>query len=400
MTLPPRSRVVGGPLRLLLASVMIIGLLSVDFSRAAPGFAKEFDVIGTVDCGLRSGQRCSLGDTLVLWTDSVSGELARTSLDIRWVKKDLPALDQDDEITVAVESFPDGGLRVLSITSDDKRSGTRNQGQLDANGRSTATSARARLQDDDSTGGRQMPATGIGTITGTVRNVFTLQPIQGATVRVGAIATTTNAAGGYVISDIDGGTYTVEASATGVVSQMQQVTVTSTAAAVASFDLVQVLPNIVLTLVWGATPVDLDAHLSGPATGGGRFHLFFVNRTPETYASLTADTQSGFGPEQIVVRRDPSTNQYVPGEYRFWVHNFTGTPEFDQSQARVVVTRDSQLLGSFQVGGAAGDASEELWHVVNLQVTAAGDVTLAPVQQFSNGDGLTVLRPPYGPKPR
>jgi uncharacterized protein YfaP (DUF2135 family) len=377
--------------------VAVLSLLSVDLSRAAPSFAKEFDVVGTVDCGQRSGQRCSLGDTLVLWTDSVTGELARITFDLSWVKKEMPSLDQDDEITVAVESLPDGKLRILSITSDEKRSGTKNPGQLDANGRSTATSARARLQDDDSTGARQI---GIGTISGTVVSFQTLRPIQGAIVRVGSLTTTTNSTGTYVLSDIDAGTYTVEASASGFEAQTQQVTVTDAAGANASFQLLQTLPNIVMTLSWGPSPTDLDAHLSGPASGGGRFHLFFVSPNPETYASLTSDTQSGFGPEQVVVRRDPATNNYVAGEYRFWAHNFSGTPNFGQSQGRVVVTKDSQLLGTFLVGNASGDASEELWHVVNLQVTAAGDVTLTPVQQFTNGDGLTILRPPYGPKER
>lgn len=399
MTFPRVSRTVGHWLRLLMVVVAVLSLLSVDFSRAAPSFAKEFDVVGTVDCGQRSGQRCRLGDTLVLWTDSVTGELARVTFDLSWVKNDMPSVDQDDEITVAVESLPDGKMRVLSVTSEDKRSGTNNPGQLDANGRSTSTSSRARLQDDDSTGGRQVPATGIGGITGTVVSLQTLLPIQGAVVRLGALTTTTNASGTFVLSDIDGGTYTVEASASGFASQSQQVTVTNSTTANAAFQLLQSLPNIVMTLVWGAAPPDLDAHLSGPASGGGRFHLFFVNPTPETYASLTSDSQTGFGPEQVVVRRDPGTNNYVAGEYRFWVHNFTGSPNFSQSQGRVVVTKDSQLLGTFPVGNASGDSSEELWHVVNLQVTAGGDVTVTPVQQFTNGDGLTVLRPPYGPKP-
>jgi hypothetical protein len=55
MTLPRVSRFVGRWVRLLMAVVAILGMLSVDLSRAAPSFAKEFDVIGTVDCGQRSG---------------------------------------------------------------------------------------------------------------------------------------------------------------------------------------------------------------------------------------------------------------------------------------------------------------------------------------------------------
>jgi hypothetical protein len=68
-----------------------------------------------------------------------------------------------------------------------------------------------------------------------------------------------------------------------------------------------------------------------------------------------SNAQAGFGPEQVVIRRDPTSGLYVPGEYRFWVQNFSASPGFDVSQARAVVTQGSQQLGLFTAATATGD---------------------------------------------
>jgi hypothetical protein len=65
----------------------------------------------------------------------------------------------------------------------------------------------------------------------------------------------------------------------------------------------------------------------------------------------------------------------------------------------VIVNTDATLLRVFEVADATGDPNLPLWYVTNLQVDAAGNVTVVPVQQFTNGDLSTILRPPYGSKP-
>lgn len=131
-----------------------------------------------------------------------------------------------------------------------------------------------------------------------------------------------------------------------------------------------------------------------------RFHAFFLTPNPEPYVSHTGDDEDGLGPERVVVTRHPATQQFVAGEYRFWVDNFSGMPSFAGSQARVIVNRDAQLLGIFDVTAATGDPNARLWHVVNVTLDAAGNATVVPIQQFTTGDSLTVLAPPYGTKPR
>jgi hypothetical protein len=83
------------------------------------------------------------------------------------------------------------------------------------------------------------------------------------------------------------------------------------------------------------------------------------------------------------------------------VHNINAmvAPSFSGSEARVIVNRDAQLLGTFDVANATGDPNPELWHVVNTEIDAAGNVTgLQAIQQCTPGDSVFVLSPPYGGK--
>jgi hypothetical protein len=418
----------------------------------------------------------------VLWSDSVSGVRERVTIDISWIKDKLPALDQDDEITLSVEILPSGKLQALSVISAKTRTGTVNEGL--STGSEDVTEARhdrARQQDEDTIpvtvasppisgvlsgvvtnlltgapipgatvrldgfaattdaagaysisgvppGSYQVEASAPGFIaqtqpvviqatvgsqlsfalrplpgalTGVVRSLVTGAPLPGATVRLNGFTAITDAAGAYSIADIPPGSYQVEASAPGFIAQTQPVTIQSTTTSRLDFSLATAFPNLTFTLVWGSQPPDLDAHLSGPASAGGRFHAFFLNPNPETYVSFTGDVQTGFGPEQIIVRPNPATGQYVAGDYHFWVDNPAADfgASYSGSQARVIVNRDAQLLGAFDVTAATGDPTLRLWHVVNVQIDAAGNVTVQPVQQFTNGDSLVVLRPPYGAKP-
>ena len=400
------------PLRLVMLVVALMSLLSVDLARPAAGLAKEFDVIGTVDCGIATGRRCSLDDTLVLLTDSVTGEYERVAIDISWIKRKLPALDQDDEITLSVELLPNGTLKALSVISVKRREGTINQGASTGSKEVTESRRDRGLEQDNdenpdnarvTISPSPQPGAQPGTVTGVVRSLLTGDPISGATVRLNGFTTTTDSGGAFTIANVPPGSYQAEASAPGFISQTQTVTVSATQPTQVNFSLATAFPNLNFTLIWGAQPEDLDAHLSGPGTAQPpRFHAFFLNRDPETYASLTLDDRDGFGPERMIVRTNPATQQYVAGDYHFWVDNFNAAigPSFSGSQARVIVNLDARLLGVFDVSDASGDPNLRLWHVVNVQLDAAGNVTVQPVQQFTSGDTVTVLAPPYGTKPR
>lgn len=99
----------------------LIAVLFAIGAMAATGAAsaREFGVSGIVDCGLPSGRRCGASDTLVIRTRSLSGDLERVAVDISWIARQLPELDQDDEISLEVETTPDGALRALRVIEPD-----------------------------------------------------------------------------------------------------------------------------------------------------------------------------------------------------------------------------------------------------------------------------------------
>ncbi len=79
-----------------------------------------------------------------------------------------------------------------------------------------------------------------------------------------------------------------------------------------------------VVLRWGATPADLDSHLTGPATANPndatRFHTYYaaqgsLNAAPNVI--LYRDDVTSFGPEQTRI------NVVQLGVYRFYVHDFT-----------------------------------------------------------------------------
>lgn len=223
-----------------------------------------------------------------------------------------------------------------------------------------------------------------GALTGTIRNASNGQPLPGATVAVGGVSATTNANGVYTIPNAPSGPQSVQTSAPGFSPRTDTVNIAPGSTTEFSTALVPVgaSGNITIVLTWGAQPTDLDSHLTGPNTGGGRFHVWYSDQNPVPYASLDVDDTSSFGPETTTV--STVSGNFVPGEYRFYVHNYSNTPEFDVSQAVVSVFQGGVQVAQFNVGSAAGNPALDIWHVFNftLQATPTGNGSIAPVMQF------------------
>lgn len=83
-----------------------------------------------------------------------------------------------------------------------------------------------------------------------------------------------------------------------------------------------------VVLRWGASPSDLDSHLTGPdsTNASARFHIYFGQRSYGPN-NLDRDDTSSYGPETTTFY--PTTD----GVYRFTVHNYTlrGSTEGGQS---------------------------------------------------------------------
>jgi uncharacterized protein YfaP (DUF2135 family) len=148
-----------------------------------------------------------------------------------------------------------------------------------------------------------------------------------------------------------------------------------------------------IRLTWGATPYDLDSHLSGPdSEHGGRFHCYYQAMTPVTYVSLDHDVKTGSGPETTTITRKPpgTGGQFVAGDYHYWVHDYTG-PTFIDSNAQVAISAvDDQgaltQIATYDVTAATDYPTNatpyDLWHVVDFTLDANGTITRTDVQTF------------------
>ena len=139
--------------------------------------------------------------------------------------------------------------------------------------------------------------------------------------------------------------------------------------------------EIRIKLTWGATPSDLDAHLTGPAPDGTRFHLYWIHAPnhggvspwPE-YINLDLDDMSSDGPETITIA------QQIPGVYRFSVHDYTNSlssssTALSNSGAQVRVEKGENLIETFYV---PSNQEGTLWTVFEID-----GVTMIPINEMS-----------------
>ena len=223
------------------------------------------------------------------------------------------------------------------------------------------------------------------------------RPSAGATVAISgtSLTTTTGTDGRYSLANAPEGAQTVVTTATGYVENSTAVVILANASTDSQIGLVPVGAagdKIVIVLAWGTTPYDLDLHLSGPdGAGGGRFHAYYSNKNPVPYAFLDLDDRDGSGPETMTIRpQDDGT--FVAGDYHVWVHNYSGSPEFDASGARITLTAGGAQLAQYDVGVATGSPADDIWQIVNLTVGEDGSVTgVSVVQAFASGSAGSVF---------
>ncbi len=239
--------------------------------------------------------------------------------------------------------------------------------------------------------------TGNGTVSGKIINALTGANISGAAIKLysginsnpGATAIasgTTDSLGAYSIANVPTGNYTAEVSATGYSTAFFTITsIGGTTRSDQNYTLTPAVPagqtRIVLT--WGASPSDLDSHLTGP-NGTGRFHVYYAARTA-TGANLDRDDVGSFGPETATI-----TSQ-VSGVYRYSVHDFTNSDLTSSSalagsSAKVQVLRGSTVVAEFNV---PGNQAGTLWTVFEMN----GD-TITPINtlSYNTSGGSTVTK--------
>ena len=169
------------------------------------------------------------------------------------------------------------------------------------------------------------------------------------------MGTYTSDAGGVLHIDLDSGDYLVRVYRDGYIELPAMALhvdaeTTNSATYALSRELGENEFRIVLT--WGATPRDLDSHLSGRDSQGAAVHVFYSTKThydgSAVYTELDVDDTSSFGPETITLYQLPAT----PLVYS--VHDFTNGASssnlyLSNSGATVQVMRGSQLLKTYTV---------------------------------------------------
>ena len=210
-----------------------------------------------------------------------------------------------------------------------------------------------------------------GSVTGVVVNALTGGAMAGANLALQPTGSgqtrnvTTDALGRYSFYIITPGGYTLSASSAGFLPASQSATITGGQANAA--------PPIALTaplasssqyrvVVTWLTGIDLDAHLTGPVTGG-RFHVWWNGETnlltPVT-AQFDRDDLIGTGPETV-------TFTAGTGDYNFSVQNYTGrdtngSTGLAQSSVAVRVYQGNQQVAFITAPSGGGT----LWKVFKI----------------------------------
>jgi uncharacterized protein YfaP (DUF2135 family) len=240
---------------------------------------------------------------------------------------------------------------------------------------------------------------GLGGIDGRVVNGQSGSGLAGATVElrlgVNNLAGTplrsvqSGTGGAFAFAGLNPGTYTLRAATAGFgAGHRAAITVGSATIGNQDVVLVPVSNGTRVVLQWGATPADLDAHLTGPLLAGGRFHVYFSARgslTVEPFAQLDVDDTNGFGPETITI------SQVKPGVYRYSVHDYsnrtsTTSTALSASGARVDLYVNGVLTQQFFVPPGPGN----LWTVFEMN---GGVVTAVNTMSFHSQAG-SVPAPP------
>jgi uncharacterized protein YfaP (DUF2135 family) len=186
-------------------------------------------------------------------------------------------------------------------------------------------------------------------------------------------ASVSTSSGAYAFTDIPAGAYTLIARGTGYADGVRTGVVVGSGTTVAQQDIL-LSPSAGAAravLTWGATPRDLDSHMTGPGGGGARFWVYYGSRgncLAAPFACLDVDDTNGNGPETMTI------GTVAPGVYRYYVYDFTnngngGSTALGASGARVQFYVGNTLKQTFFVPGGAGNAWAVFeWDGTNLTV--------------------------------
>jgi hypothetical protein len=265
-------------------------------------------------------------------------------------------------------------------------------------------------------------------LVGAVSNALNGQPVSAANVSVVGngkeLWTLTDVDGSYVINHVPTGDMAVTFAAQGFIGVSAPVKLHAGKAKASKFLSMRPIPQsgdtgaLGLTLNWGESPSDLDAHIifapaapnggvnaTGAITAAKRLdslhqevkHFYWMNKgDPNVYPYITLDhdDMSGRGPETISIHR------MADGHYHFYVKCYSCPPssndddlsgDMGKSEATVTITQGSKQLmlptvsggytPQYQLGEHAKGRPTIFWDVVSVYVMN-GQAKLTPHLEY------------------
>lgn len=226
--------------------------------------------------------------------------------------------------------------------------------------------------------------TTVSTLSGTVTDAATNEPINGAAVSVtdenGDEHSVVSAENGAYSLDVAYGRVTVFAKADGYIVYSRAVNVAEginqTHDIQMSRELASTQYRAVLT--WGEEPTDLDSHLVG-ASEQGSYHVYYSDdqaydqNGEKIIAELDVDDVTSFGPETTTF--DVSSS----GSYSFFVHNYSGSPTLAASGAHVTLYRGDTKVGDYDVPSGGEELYWNVFQIHNGELKLLSDLSDSPL---------------------
>lgn len=228
----------------------------------------------------------------------------------------------------------------------------------------------------------------LANLNGTISDAVDGSVLEGATInlregkdnKTGDIAYTTSsdANGNYSFTDVDADTYTAEIALNGYISEFVKLPLPGEQTTEKKFPLSPTLPEgqVRIVLAWGASPRDLDSHLTGPKSTSGTFTVNYGGQTGDG-AQLDRDSTYGYGPETITITtQNNGTYTYKVVDFDAQYEGVTSSTSLSTSGAVVTVYNSTGIMKKFSVPTSGTGYN---WNVFTLN----GD-TLTTVNTINN----------------
>jgi len=258
---------------------------------------------------------------------------------------------------------------------------------------------------------------GNSTLTGKVSDAVNGNPVPNALVSIAGLNDNTDENGNYSITGIPAGvlnanftsnltsgnaplgvqftdlsaegTHTVTASATGYTNYTNSQVVIAEGG---TLDLqIALSPTLAIgqyrfVLTWGELPTDLDSHMKTPVIEDSAYHIYYDNQgsaESPPYVILDIDDITSYGPETTTIY------DLQPGEYHYYIHNYSENPEITTSNAVVQIFNESGLLHTLQVPTTGTGL---YWDICTMNGSTGGISIINQIRDTEPG-GLPKLSP-------